>query len=120
MAQNVTMENKYTPKETEVVNSCISYLNIAGHYVWRNNSGFFKHDYTTKAGINKRSVMRAGVKGSSDILGVTKDGKFLAVECKREGGEVTPTQQVFLDEITAHGGIAIVAYSIYDLQIAGL
>jgi len=112
--------DEYQPKETEIVNSCISYLNIAGHYVWRNNSGFFKHDYTTVKGIQKRSVMRAGVKGGSDILGVTKDGKFLAVECKRKGNVLTPQQEVFLDEIKAHGGIAVVAYSIDDLQIAGL
>lgn len=112
--------DEYQPKETEIVNSCISYLNIAGHYVWRNNSGFFKHDYTTKAGINKRSIMRAGMKGSSDILGVSKSGRFIAIECKRKGNTPTPQQTVFLDEIKQRGGYAVVAYSIDDLQIAGL
>lgn len=108
------------PKETQIVNSCISYLIIAGHYVWRNNSGFFKHDYTTKAGIQKRSIMRAGVRGSSDILGISKTGRFIAVECKRKGNKPTPQQALFLDEIKARGGYAVVAYSIDDLQIAGL
>lgn len=112
--------DEYQPSETEIVNTCISYLLIAGHYVWRNNSGFFKHDYTTKAGIHKRSVMRAGVKGSSDILGIAKNGRFIAVECKRMGNKPTPQQAMFLDEIKQRGGYAVLAYGIDDLQIAGL
>lgn len=112
--------DEYQPTETQIVNACISYLLIAGHYVWRNNSGFFKHDYTTKAGINKRSIVRAGVRGGSDILGVSKDGRFIAVECKRKGNKLTVHQEVFLDEVKKRGGYAVVAYDVADLQVAGL
>lgn len=105
-----------TMSETQLVNLCLSLLNIAGHYCWRNNSGFFKHDYTTKAGINKRSVIRTGVTGASDILGIAKDGKFIAVECKVKNNKPTIHQKLFLDEIKKRGGYSIVAYDVSDLQ----
>ncbi len=43
---------------------------------------------------------------------------LLAIECKAPGkkGNVTDKQQAFLDAITEHGGIAIVADSLEDIQ----
>jgi len=103
------------PTEAEIVHSVIAYLQIQGHYVWRNNTGMFRHNYTTKAGINKQSIIRAGMKGSADILGIAKDGKFIAVECKVPGNKPTILQEEFLREIRERGGYAIVATSIDDV-----
>ena len=103
-------------KETQLVTLIINYLIIKGHYVWRNNSGFFKHDYTTKAGINKTSAIRAGIKGGSDIVGVSKYGKFIAIECKVGKNKPTELQEMFLKEIESRGGHAIVAYSLEDVS----
>jgi hypothetical protein len=106
------------PTEKEIQNSIISYLNIAGHYVWRQNSGFFKHNYRTKSGIYKTSVIRSGVKGISDIIGIAKDGRMIAIEVKRKGNKPDVHQLAFLDEIRSRGGYAIVAYSLEDVEKA--
>lgn len=61
-------------------------------------------------------MWRAGVKGGSDILGIAKDGKFIAVECKIKGNKPTALQELFLDEIRSRGGYGIVAYDLKDVE----
>lgn len=106
--------------EQSIVNACLSYLTMMNHFVWRNNSGFFTRDYTTQQGIRRRSVVRTGIKGSSDIIGIAKDGRMIAVECKRPGGKLTPEQGAFLSEVKKRNGYAVLATSVDDLPIAGL
>ena len=65
-------------------------------------------------------MWRSGMKGASDIIGLTKDGTFLAVECKIKPNRPTESQQAFLLEVTNRGGLAIVAYDIDDLETHGL
>jgi hypothetical protein len=62
--------------------------------------------------------MHFGLKGSSDILGILPDGKFLAVECKAKGGRLSEEQGEFLENVRKLGGLAIVAYSIHDIERA--
>lgn len=93
--------------EATVLKQCLEYLQIKGIYAWRNNTG------ATKAG---NRMIRFGKTGSSDILGITKDGRFLAVECKRQyGGIVSEAQERFLFNITQNGGVAIVVNSLESL-----
>lgn len=103
-------------KEQVIVNQIIQYLNYSGNYVWRQNTGGMTKNYQTKAGINKRSFIQFGHKGVSDILGISKDGKFIAVECKVKGNKPTQFQLDFLESISSRGGIAILAYSLEDVQ----
>ena len=99
--------------EKEIQNAILSFLNISGNYAWRNNSAFVKTNYTTKAGIQKHGAFRAGIKGGSDILGICgRDGKLIAIECKRKGQKATPVQEMFLNEIKAKGGYCGVAHSL--------
>ena len=94
--------------ESVVLSECLFYLQISGIYCWRNNTGGTK----TKTGF-----IRFGKVGSSDILGILPDGRFLAVECKRErGGKVSEQQKVFLDMIEKNHGVAWVVNSLEDLQ----
>lgn len=65
-------------------------------------------------------MWRSGIKGGSDIIGLTKDGTFLAVECKIKPNRATDAQKAFLSEVTNRGGLAIVAYDIDDLEAHGL
>lgn len=106
--------------ETQLVRLCINYLLVKGHYVWRNNTGVTRSQYTNKSGQTSDRVWRAGIRGSSDILGLSKDGRFIAVECKIKPNKTTSIQDAFLDEITLHHGYAIVAYDVDDLERAGL
>ena len=95
-------------KENEVLSECLRYLQLSGLFVWRNNTGAVK--------VGSRFV-RFGCVGSSDILGITKDGRFLAVECKREkGGRLSDAQKDFLGRIRACGGIALCVSSLEELK----
>lgn len=97
-------------QESIVLKSCLEWLQAHNIYCWRNNTG------ACKAGSR---FIRYGYKGSSDILGILPDGRFLAVECKRgKGGVVSDDQKVFLSKIAVNGGVAIVAHSLEDMTTA--
>lgn len=59
--------------------------------------------------------IRFAFPGCSDILGMLRGGRFIAIECKSSDGTLSPEQIVFLDLVTRHGGLAIVARSIDDV-----
>lgn len=95
-------------KENIVLQQCLIYLNCRGIFAFRNNTGALK--------IGKRFV-RFGYPGSSDIIGILPDGRFLAVECKRENGGILSGKQVeFLSRIKENGGVALVVHSLNDLE----
>jgi hypothetical protein len=94
--------------ESEVLKQCLDYLQMRGIFAFRNNTGALK--------IGKRLV-RFGMPGSSDILGILPNGQFLAVECKREKGGILSDKQVeFLNRIKVNGGVAVVVHSVNDLE----
>ncbi len=93
--------------EQALVNQVITYLNLYGHYVWRQNTGAM----TTEGG----RFVRFGHKGIADVIGVLKDGRFIAVECKVGKNKPTQFQKDFLEDITKRGGVGIVAYDLDDV-----
>ncbi len=93
--------------ESAVLQACLQALQLYGIYAWRNNTGAVK---------NGNRLIRFGQPGSSDILGICPDGRFLAVECKNsKGGIVSDAQKDFQNQITANGGIAIIVSSADEL-----
>jgi hypothetical protein len=98
------------PKEQAIQAQILTYLKLKGYYVWRNNSG------ATRAGKFGERFIRYGLVGSADIIGLTKQGTFLAIEIKRPGGRLSLHQEAFLEAIRANKGIAIVAYSLTDVE----
>jgi len=100
-------------KEKEIQSAIMEYLALAGHFVWRNNSGGFTDQ--------KGHYYRYGLTGSSDIIGAHgRTGQFIAIEVKRPNGKVTEAQNRFLETIKRCGGIGIVARSVSDVIEAGL
>ena len=101
--------------ELEIQNSILEYLNLRGDcFAWRNNSiGVF--DPVKK--IYRRSGGFA-IKGVSDILGVMRDGRFLAIEVKNTGKEktVSKEQLVFITKMIKMKAIAIVATNIETVK----
>ena len=97
------------PSETLLVKACLSLLRAKGIFAWRNNTG------ATKIGTR---FIRFGTVGASDILGVLPDGRFLAVECKRPGNVVTAAQHAFQDSIQEANGVALVCFSVGELESA--
>lgn len=74
-------------------------LSEIGCLVWRNNTGAYKD----KTG---RLITYGLCKGSSDLIGIAPDARFLAVEVKKEGGRVRSEQLLFIEAVRRAGGIA--------------
>jgi hypothetical protein len=98
-------------KETHLVRQIIDFLNYRGHLVDRTQSGMIRGDYKGKGWAVKLSRP-----GTSDITGCSKDGKFIAIECKIGKNKPTDLQNAYLEEIRKRGGIAIVAYDLKDVE----
>lgn len=88
--------------ESEILKECLSVLKEMNIFCWRQNTGAFQ----TKNG----GFFRSSMAGVSDILGILPDGRFLAVECKREKGGILSSKQIeFLGKVDQNKGVAIVA-----------
>ena len=86
-------------------------LSERGIISWRNNTGALKDK-------DGRLIRYGLCPGSSDIIGIMPDGRFLAIEVKKPGKNPTPEQLNFIEAVRRHGGIASVVHSPEDL--AGL
>jgi hypothetical protein len=63
-------------------------------------------------------VLHAGLcEGSSDLIGISDTGRFLAVEVKAPKGRVTEGQESFLEMVQRLGGIGIVAKTVEDFTV---
>lgn len=88
-------------------------LSEAGCLVWRQDTGAYKDPKTGR-------LIKYGLcKGSSDVIGLTPSGQFLAVEVKTATGRVRPEQELFIAAVKRAGGRAGVARSVSEaLKIA--
>lgn len=91
-------------KEMDILRLIMVTLSEAGCVVWRNNVGVLKN----AAGIPIKFGLCVG---SSDLIGITPDGRFLAVEVKTDKGKPTPDQIRFIDAVKRKGGVAGIARS---------
>jgi len=98
-------------KETVLVKQILDYLNYRRHLVQRTNSGMMRGNYKGKDWVVKLSQA-----GTADITGCSKDGRFLAIECKIRPNKPTLLQEQYLNEIRKRGGIALVAYELKDVE----
>ena len=89
-------------KESDIQRLIMLALSEAGCTIWRNNTGVLKN----AAGIPIRFGLCTG---SSDLIGMAPDGRFLAVEIKTCKGRATPEQIRFIEIVKARGGIAGIA-----------
>ena len=106
-----------TPKilERDIQRGILHYLTLKGYLV-------FKH---RNVGIFKKSTgsyipLPAQDRGISDIIGCLSNGRFFAVEVKVPGNKPTMEQKLFLQRVSEHGGVAILAYSLDDVMKGGL
>jgi hypothetical protein len=97
------------------VRAILQYLGTRHILAWRINVGAV----TAKAhGFNASDrFVRFSPKGMSDIIGVAKGGRFLAIEVKAPGGKPpTVWQRAFMEQVRKHDGIAFVATSVADVE----
>lgn len=105
-------------KEKQLQKAIVEALNYKGCYCWVANAGLIPLTYK-----GKTRMIRVGQAGTSDIIGLRKDGKFIAIEVKlpKRRKMVTALQQQFIDYIKEKGGVAGVATSIKEaLEVCGL
>lgn len=74
----------------------LSQINVR---VWRNNVGSAKT-------MDGRHITFGLAVGSSDLIGLTSTGRFVAIEVKTATGKVTEAQLNFINMVKLQGGIA--------------
>jgi VRR-NUC domain len=120
--------------EEQMISKILQYVRTKGIMCWRqNNVGSFRADdcitsfveYIVKGrydGKSQRQLLEdvqrivrfsytklAGTaKGVSDILAVSPNGKWIAIEVKIGSDRLSPEQEVWLQEIKRKGGYAFV------------
>jgi len=87
-----------------------------GYRLWRNNVGAGKLENGSflRWGLCNESAQMNHMMKSSDLIGISPDGQFVARECKARGWVYTGTprevaQRAFIDFINARGGDAAFA-----------
>ena len=79
--------------------------------IWRQNTGASSYVFR-----GKRRLVRFGVRGQSDLVGLTAGGRFLAVEVKRKRGKLTIDQSEYLNTVRRYGGIGLCVRSLEELK----
>jgi len=70
--------------------------------IWRNNTGVGRT-------LSGQRVIRFGLVGSADLLGILRGGRFLAVEVKTAKGRQSEAQRNFQRMVEAMGGVYVLA-----------
>ena len=112
--------------ETKIQNAILIALAKAGCLVFRNETsgawvGKILHRDGNQVTLTDAHMIRFGLAtGSSDIVGVAPDGRFLAIEVKTTNGRATKEQLRFIEAVRNAGGIAGIARSTQDaLELIG-
>ena len=79
-----------------------------GIRAWRNETGL--------ALSPNGHMIRYGLVGSCDILGICRGGRFLGIEVKTGSGRLRKEQEAFRDMIQRFGGLYILARSLEDVK----
>lgn len=93
--------------EKTVIKQVKEVINITGIKLQRINTGCF----AVGEGRNRRYIKTANA-GTCDFEGYDKQGRFVAIECKRPiGWRLSRAQKERIDDINKKGGVAFVAHS---------
>jgi len=107
-------KSKKAPNENSITNAILTYLNCQPNtFAWRNNTTGI---YDSRKKCYRSRTGKYNIKGVADILGITNDGRFIAIEVKRPGGRASREQQYYLSRIKALGGIAGIATSVIEAK----
>lgn len=106
--------------ETKIQRLIMVAISEAGHTVFRNETGSFwtgkviHKDNRTVTLANAQMIPCGLCRGSSDLIGITSQGKFFAIEVKTPKGRTSKEQEAFISRVKEQGGIAGVARSPQD------
>lgn len=107
-------------QETKIQRLIMLALSEAGCTVWRNETagawmGKQIHHEGDQVTLTNARIMKFGLcVGSSDIIGIAPDGRFLAIEVKTKTGRASKEQLRFIEAVKNAGGIAGIARSVEE------
>lgn len=107
-------------QETKIQRQIMCAISELGHTVFRNETGSFWmgrviHKDNRTVTLANASMIPCGLcVGSSDLIGITSEGIFFAIEVKTAKGRASKEQEQFIEHIRSKGGIAGVARSPQD------
>jgi len=105
---------KKVPNENAITNAILTYLNCQPNtFAWRNNTTGI---YDARKKCYRARNGKHNIKGVADILGITNEGRFIAIEVKRPGGRASREQLYYLSHIKRLGGIAGIATSVLEAK----
>lgn len=103
------------PLEKDIQRSICEYLSLKRHFFWRQNvSPTF--DWKTN---QFRRMAAHTMKGTPDIILITKSGQFVGLEVKRPGGKQSEDQKEFEKKCLKAGGRYHVVTSLEDVRALG-
>lgn len=102
-----------------------------GHRLWRNNVGVGWVGPQVRVSHSQMIMMHPGdvlirnakplhaglAEGSSDLIGITKNGQFQAVEVKAPKGRLREGQESFLNMVKRLGGLGFEVRSLEDYNV---
>lgn len=111
------------PTENQIRNAIADFLVFNGWLVIRINSGAAQVTENGKrryVSFVRWSVLGQGTQtaGVSDLLCIKANYPPMVIETKRPGNTPTEAQEKFMAEWVKHGGVALVAHSVDDVQQA--
>lgn len=102
--------------ESKTQKIILDFLRIKGCYVFKHrNIGLWNQKIKSYIKLPENEI------GIADIIGLTREGRFIAVEVKSRGetpckdGKPSQEQLNFLEEIKRRKGIGIIAYDLDDV-----
>lgn len=99
------MEDEDSPvREAPIIRATQVALSKLGARVFRNNVGALQD----KVG---RWVQYGLCKGSCDLIGLSHNGRFIAIEIKAGNTATTDEQHAFIEMVNRMGGVAFIARS---------
>jgi len=108
------------PLESEIQSAVCQYLEMRGHFFWRQNSAGIQR--TGKDGRQFWATNKYSIKGVGDIICFDKTGTGIAIflEIKRPSGKMSEEQKEFQRRCELVGCEYYVIRRIEDLQEVGL
>lgn len=101
--------------EKEIQKAVCEFLRFKGYFVWKQNNIAVHKSYTGKNGVARNRFIPSTMPGLSDIVGIGPGGRFMAIEVKRPGGELSSNQEYFLGKVKEKKGLAGVVHSIDEI-----
>lgn len=107
-------------KETKLQREILIAISKQGHTAWRNETAQFWtgqviHKQSRMVTLKNAKMIPVGLcVGSSDIIGLTKEGRFFALEVKTLTGKASDEQIKFINHVKKQNGIAGIVRSVDD------